>query len=199
MKIVQCEQKTPEWYAARCGIPTSSEFDKIIATTGKVSTQRTKYLYQLAGERISKMPSESYQSAAMLRGIEMEDEARRFYEFSTGVEVQKVGFCLSDDGKCGASPDSLVGEDGGLEIKCPLVHTHVGYLLGNKLPTDYFPQVQGQLFVTGRKWFDFVSYYPGLKPLVVRVRPDVEFHKALKRELIGFCNELDQVIKKISK
>ncbi len=197
MKIIECEQGTPEWYAARCGIPTASEFDKLITTQSKTSTQRTKYMYRLAGERVCGVPEESYQSVAMQRGKEVEEEARRFYEFTSGVEVQRVGFCLSDCGRFGASPDGLVGEDGQIEIKCPTLAVHVGYLLEGKLPTDYFQQTQGQLFVTGRKWSDFISYYPGVKPLLIRITPDAIFHQNLGIELNGFCGELEQIIQRI--
>ena len=198
MKVVDCIQGTPEWMAARCGIPTASNFDKIVDTTGKPSKQRTKYLYQLAGERIAGKIEETHQNAAMLRGIEMESEARGLYSLLSGQEVVQVGLCLSE-GKAGygASPDGLIGEDGGVEIKCPLVSTHVSYLLANKLPSDYFQQVQGGLLVTGRKWWDFVSYYPGLRPLLIRVEPDKAFQKALKVELELFVNELDDIVAKI--
>lgn len=198
MKIIDCEQGKPEWHAARCGIPTASCFDMLITTLGVQSKQRTKYMHKLAGERISGKAEEGYQSAAMARGNEIEEEARRFYEFTTGKGVERVGFCLSECGRFGASPDALVGEDGLLEIKCPTIAVHVGYLLDNKLPTEYFQQTQGQLFVTGRKWSDFISYYPGIKPLVIRVTPDVGFHQELSKELNGFCGELEQVIRRIS-
>lgn len=198
MKIIECEQKSPEWYAARCGIPTASGFDKIVTTKGEQSKQRTKYLYQLAGECVSGLAEESYQNYAMLRGIETEAEARSFYEFTTGSDVAQVGFCISDCGKYGASPDGLVGEDGILEIKCPTMAVHVGYLLEGSLPMDYFQQTQGQLLVTGRKWSAFLSYYPGLKPVLIRVDRDALFLTALQLELDKFCSELEQIVKRIS-
>ena len=198
MKILQCDQRSEEWLVARCGIPTASSFDRLITTKGAQSTQRTKYMYQLAGERVAGSAEESFQSAAMLRGIETELEARKFYEFTTGETVQEIGFCLSDCGRWGCSPDGLVGEDGLIEIKCPIISTHVGYLLENTLPMDYFQQTQGQLLVTGRKWCDFVSYYAGLKPLLIRVERNEQFIKLLENELIGFCRELENVITRIS-
>jgi len=198
MKIIECVQKTPEWYAARGGKPTASNFDKLLTTDGKQSKQRTKYMYQLAAERVSGVFEEGYQSAAMQRGCEVEEEARRFYEFTTGYEVQRVGFCLSDCGRFGCSPDGLIGDDGGMQIKCPTAAVHVGYLIENKLPTDYFQQVQGELYVTGRKWWDFISYYPGLQPVVIRVTPESWFHQALGFELNAFCGELEQIIRRIS-
>lgn len=198
MKIIDCEQKSPEWHAARCGIPTASGFDKIVTSQGVPSKQRQKYMYQLAGERVCNVAEESYQNAAMLRGIEIEEEARKFYEFTTGESARKVGFCVSDCGRWGASPDGLVGEDGLLEIKCPSLAVHVGYLLDAKLPTDYFQQTQGQLYVTGRRWSDFLSYYPGLRPLLIRVTPEAAFHVSLGLELVGFCAELDGIVRRIS-
>lgn len=197
MQIFKFEQKSDEWKKIRLGLPTSSNFDKIVTSKGEPSKQKQKYIYQLAGERVSGVAEESYQSQAMLRGVETEEEARRFYEFTTGEIVKKVGFCLSDCGRYGASPDGLVGEDGLVEIKCPTLAVHVGYLLDNKLPTDYFQQTQGQLFVTGRKWSDFISYFPGIKPLLIRVERNEEFIKCLESELKTFCDELEIVIGKI--
>lgn len=191
-------QKSPEWYAARCGVPTASNFDCIVTSKGEPSKQRTKYLYRLAGERITGVTEEMYQSAAMKRGSEMEAEARSLYQIIKDEIVTEVGFCLSDGNfKYGASPDALVGEKGSLEIKCPIISTHVGYLLENKMPTDYFQQTQGQLLVTGREFVDFISYYPAMKPLIVRVERDQHFLKLLKSELEAFCQELEVIVNKI--
>ena len=193
------EQRSVEWYKVRSGVPTASEFDKIITTKGAISTQRKKYLYQLAGERLGGVVDETYQSFAMQQGVLKEGEARNLYNIASGDEVKQVGFCLSDDGKYGCSPDGLVGEDGAYEVKCPLIHTHIGYLIENDVPTDYYTQVQGQLLVTGRKWTDFMSYFPGLKPLIVREEPDEVFQKLLKKALEEFTNELDDLVKRLSK
>lgn len=196
MKIIDCVQGTPEWDAVRVGIPTASNFDKIITTKGEPSKQCIKYLYQLAGESITGIPEDKYKNENMQRGIEMEDEARQLYTLISGNKVDQVGFCLDDAGY-GASPDGMVEKDGLLEIKCPTIAVHVDYLIKNSLPSDYFQQAQGQLLVTGRKWGDFMSYYPGLKPLIVRVERDEVFLKALKSELSLFMEELVTVIKKI--
>lgn len=199
MKILELEQRSPEWYAARKGIPTASEFDKIITTDGKQSKQRTKYMYHLAGERLGGIVDESYQSFAMIQGIEKEAEARSLYEL-LNEPVKEVGFCVSDCGRFGCSPDGLIGEEGGIEIKCPLMSTHVEYLLKcqEEMPSDYFQQVQGSLLVSGRKWWDFVSHYPGLKALIIREEPNDVFQRLLKRELELFCEELDELVKRIS-
>lgn len=197
MKIINCIQGSPEWFAAKCGIPSASNFDKILCTDGKVSKQRTKYLYQLAGETITGITEETYQNATMLRGKEMEAEARQLYQLITGLEVKEVGFCLAES--YGASPDGLVGKKGALEIKCPTMAVHVGYLLDYYIqpPSDYWQQLQGQLLVTDREWVDFMSYYPGLKPLIIRVEREEKFIKALRIELEVFCSELKDVIAKI--
>ena len=194
MKIIDCVQGSEEWFKARCGIPTASEFDKIITTEGKASKQREKYMYRLAGEAIIGKPEETYKNGNMERGTLLEDEARQAYSLISGNEVIQVGFCDSESGY-GASPDGLIGNDGLLEIKCPTLAVHVSYLLGNKLPTDYFQQVQGELLVTGRKWADFVSYYPGIKPLIVRVKRDEDFIERLRVELEVFYVELTEVVK----
>lgn len=197
MMILNMEQKSPEWYKARCGMPTASDFDKLITSTGKQSTQRTKYMYQLAGERLGGIVEEGYLSLAMKQGNEKEFEARKLYELAQ-EPVEEVGFCISDCGRFGCSPDGLVGEEGLVEIKCPIMSTHVGYLLENKIPTDYFQQTQGQLLVTDRKWVDFISYYPGLKPLIVRAHRNDVFIIALRNELKTFTKELDELVKKLS-
>ena len=194
MKIIQCNQGTPEWFEVRCGLPTCSNFDKIVTTKGLPSKQKEKYLWKVAGEAITRVPEETYQNFAMARGIELESEARIFYELTTGLTVEQVGFCTTDDGKVGCSPDGLVGNEGMIEVKCPTIAVHVGYLLANSVPSDYFQQLQGQLYVTGRKWVDFMSYSVGLKPLIVRIYPDEEFQIRLKEELEKFCKELKEVI-----
>mgnify|MGYP001570914390 FL=1 len=196
--IIDCIQGTPAWFAARCGVPSASNFDMIITTTGERSKQREKYLYRLAGEKVAGKQEETYQNAAMLRGIEMEVEARKLYEIISGETVTETGFWRTEGRAIyGASPDGVVGKDGLLEIKCPLISTQVSYLLKGGLPSDYFQQTQGQLLVTGRKWVDFMSFYPGLKPLIVRVGRDKKFLEALSIELEIFCSELEDIINKI--
>lgn len=197
MKTINCEQGTPEWNAIRCGIPTSSNFDKIITAEGKPSKQKEKYLYTVAGEKVSGIKEETYQSFAMQQGVIKEEEARNYYKMLYDVEVQKVGFCLADNGSYGCSPDGLVGKDGGLEIKCPEIHTHVGYMIKGELLKDYFQQAQGSLFVTGRKWWDIMSYFAGLKPVIIRVLPDKTFYKALEVELEIFTKELNALVERI--
>jgi len=190
-------QNSEEWFKIKAGVPSASDFDRIITTHGKPSKSQTDYAYQLAGESIIGIREESYQSVAMQWGIEKEEDARKFYEFLTGNKVIQVGFCMHDSKICGCSPDGLVGDDGGVEIKCPKLKTHVGYLLDNIIPSEYYTQVQGSLYVTGRKWWDFISYYPKLKPLIIRVFPDIDFKVALEVELNLFSQKLTKIIERI--
>lgn len=174
MKVIQCEQYSDEWWEARRGIPTASSFDRIITPSGKLSAQADDYINELIGERVCLTPkffTDRPQSRAMANGTDCEPQARSWYELEH-ADVQRVGFIMTDDGRFGCSPDGLVGANGLLELKCPMLKTQVKYLRAGGLPPEYKPQVHGQLVVTGREWVDFVSYAPGLEKLLVRVTPD---------------------------
>ena len=187
-------QGSKEWFLARLGIPTASEFHKILTPkTMKLSTQAEPYLHRLLAEWLLGTPFEQETTVwSMEVGIEREEEAAQYYELTTGNTTNLAGFCLTDDRKIGASPDRLVGEKGLVEIKCPLASTHVGYLLNGELPVDYLPQLQGQLYVSGRAWCDFLSYYPGLPSLLVRVEPWPAYQQTLAIILREFCARLEQ-------
>ncbi|MBU0959482.1 MAG: YqaJ viral recombinase family protein [Nanoarchaeota archaeon] len=198
MIILNVDQQSSEWFSAKAGLPSASNFKKIIQINGTPSKTRDIYMQQLAGEKITGLHEETYQNIAMLKGCTKEIEGRQLYGILHDIEVQQVGLCYPDEKKLyGCSPDGLIGEEGMLEIKCPLISTHVGYLLNNVLPSTYFQQVQGQLFVTGRKWVDFFSYYPGLKPFIIREKRNKKFIDSLKIELNLFCEELAEMVKKI--
>lgn len=175
MRCIDCEQGSDEWIYARLGIPSASMYGKIITTQGKWSTQADTYINQLVAEKLTREQTPFYQNEHMARGTELEPDARKMYEFIKDVEVKEVGFCLHDTLEAGASPDGLIGEDGGLEIKCPAPATHVEYLRGGKLPSKYKQQVMGCLWITGREWWDFMSYHPSMKPLIVRVERDEDY------------------------
>ena len=109
-----------------------------------------------------------------------EPKAREYYGFNRDIDVAEVGLIYRDEGRMvAASPDGLAGDDGLIEIKCPSPEKHLLYLARGALPREYIGQVQGQLWVTGRKWVDFMSYYPDLPTLIVRVEPDEKYHDAL--------------------
>jgi hypothetical protein len=199
IQIVDCEQNSPEWYAARLGIPTASMFATVMAVgvKGGKSLTRIAYLNKLAGEILTGEPMENYVSDAMERGKLMEDEARDLYTFETGAEPIRVGFVRN--GEKGASPDSLIGESGGLEIKSAAAHIQVARLLDGGLPSEHKAQVQGSLWVCEREWWDFCSYCPKLPLLCVRVFRDEDYIKKIANEVELFNVELKQTVEFIRK
>ncbi len=196
LEIIDCGQNSPEWYAARLGIPTASRFKDVIAK-GQGLTRR-KYLYTLAGERLTGEPAESYSNEAMERGHALEAEARERYAFQRDAEPQLVGFMRRKVGEhwIGASPDALLGEDGLLEIKTKAPHLQLECLDGGRLPPDHVAQVQGQLWVSGRQYCDFVSYWPKLPLFCIRVPRDDAYIAALAVEVEAFNAELSAIVRK---
>lgn len=194
MQIIECTQGTPEWLSARAGIPTASEFHTVMAVgkNGGKSVTRVAYLNKLAGEILTGEPMESYVSAAMERGTLMEDEARDLYAFQNNVEPQRVGFVRS--GAKGASPDSLIGDNGGLEIKSAAAHIQISRLLDGNLPSEHKAQVQGNLWICEREWWDFCSYCPKLPLFVTRVYRDEAYIAKIAREVELFNIELQQTV-----
>lgn len=196
VEIITCEQGGPEWAAARLGIPTASEFATVMRTKGKAadgsSKERRTYMHKLIGEILTGEPMESYTNAHMERGKVMEDEARDLYAMLTDVEPERVGFIRN--GQKGASPDSLIGTDGGLEIKTALPHIQVDRLLKNELPSEHVAQVQGNIWTAEREWWDFCSYWPKMPLLKVRVHRDDKFIADLSDAVDRFNDELQTVL-----
>lgn len=191
---IDCEQGSPEWLEARLGVPSASNFGRVVSATGKLSTQRKAYMLDLIAEKLTGESTSFTTNKWIERGTELEPEAANLYEFMTDTECQEKGFLLDDSKAFGCSPDRIVGE-GGLEIKCPKPATHVEYLLGGKVPTKYLPQIQGCMLVTGVKWWDFMSYCPGIKPLILRVERDNDYLEKLEAELLGLSKELNEKLK----
>ena len=188
--IIECEQGTPEWFQARLGIPTASEFDTVMASgkSGKESKGRRTYMLKLIGERLTGEPMDSYTNNHMERGKIMEDEARNAYVFMKDAEPTKVGFIRN--GEKGCSPDSLIGSDGLLEIKTKLPHLQLAVILDGKMPPEHMAQVQGQIWVSEREWCDFVSYWPKLPLFVQRIHRDDEYIKNLSNEIDQFLEQM---------
>lgn len=184
-------QGSDEWFKLHCMIPTASGFDKIITPAeGKPSSQATAYKHHLLACWIIGGPPEEFSNFWTDRGTETEPEARDAYGLQTGNDVEQVGFITRDDGMVGCSPDGLVGEPGCVEFKCPAPHTHVGYLLKGTLPTQYKPQVQGQLLIAKRDWCDFMSYHPDMPPVRIRVHRDEAYIGKLETALDKFVTQL---------
>jgi len=193
VKRFDMPQGSVEWRRARMGVPTASSFHRIITPkTAKPSQQSEAYLHELLAELMLGRPLDSVSYPWMSRGSELEEEAGNWYEFERDVATEVVGFCTTDDGLFGASPDRLVGDEGLLELKCPSPAVHVGYLLFPQRGVDaeYRCQVQGQLLVTERQWCDIVSYHPELPKVIVRVERDEEYIALMRAALADFCARL---------
>lgn len=191
--VFNCEQGTASWFACRAGIPTASEFHTVMAKGrgGGDSITRRKYMLTLLGERLTGEVADGYTNVHMERGKVMEDEARDLFAFQADVEPQRVGFVRDDELRAGASPDSLIGDDGLLEIKTKLPHLQLEALLSGDLPSEHKAQVQGQLLITGRQWAEFVSYWPKLPLFRLRVERDEAYMATLRQALADFNGELD--------
>ncbi len=197
-KIIDCVQGSPEWYQARLGMITASRFDAVKAKSkdGKgYGKTRYDYLLELASERLFQEMDESYTNAAMERGKRLEADARAAYQTDYEVDVTQVGFFRLDDW-VGASPDGLIDVDGLLEIKCPKGKIYLQHKDTGMLVNDYKHQTQGQLWITGRQWCDFVVYHPKADLLVTRLYRDEEYIKMLETEVNKFKVELQEYIEK---
>jgi len=195
------EQRSEEWFKARLGKVTASRVADILAKikSGE-SASRRNYKIQLVSERLTGEKQETYINQAMQDGIDREFYAREKYVQQFG-EVEEVGFIQHPTLEAGASPDGMVGEDGIIEIKCPMGTTHTETLMSQDVPSKYMPQIQFQLLCTGRKWCDFVSYNPmfpeHLQVFVKRVEADQDYQKELEVEVKQFLSEVDDVINKL--
>ena len=196
--IFDCEQGTPEWHEARRGVPTASRFADILAKCrgNKPSKTRTRYLYELLDEVVSREPTPEVSTATMERGHVMEDEAADAYAFERDADLLRVGFMRR--GRVGCSPDRLVGDSGMIEIKSKLPYLHWETIESGTIPDEHVAQVQGQLWVSGRAWCDFVSYYTKRPLCVIRVERDEKYIATLAQAVADFVGELDALVDKYS-
>lgn len=195
LEIFDCAQNSPEWFEARRGIPTASEFQCLLAKSAERKGRRT-YLYDLAGEILGAPLIAGFSNGHMERGKEWEDEARDWYAFATDAELTRTGFVRNDEIGAGCSPDSLIGDDGGLEIKTRLPRLQLELIESNELPNENKAQVQGSMLVTGRQWWDYVSYSKGIKPFKIRVQRDEVYIAHLQSAINDFNAELRLLVEK---
>lgn len=197
MQIFDFDQRSPEWYAARAGIPTASEFATVLAKgrDGGTSVTRKIYMLKLAGEIVTGEPMESYSNAHMERGAIMEDEARDLYAFLQDESLTRVGFIRNGDKGC--SPDSFVGARGMVEIKTALPHILIGHLLKGDFPPEHKAQCQGGLWVAERDWIDIGVYWPRLPLFVKRAYRDDAYIKTLEKAVDEFNAELTETVERV--
>jgi hypothetical protein len=195
MRIYDVLQGSEEWEALRHR-PTASNFDKIITPArGQLSAQMSRYACEIVAKRLG-VYVESPPSFWMEWGTEHEPVAVDEYEKQTGRKTRQVGFAIPDwTEEYGGSPDRLVDPDGLLEVKCPAPETLIGYHAAGVLPSDYVPQVQGLLWITGRQWCDFYAWHPQLTPFLIRVEPDTDYHAKLREGLAACLLEIERIAK----
>ncbi len=194
MKIHNVIQGSEEWRTLRAGIPTASEFDSIVTPSGKPSKSAERYALKLLSERILGRPSDDFMSDWMSRGKEMEADAVDYYELQRNCDTQIIGFLTNDEGTVGCSPDRFVDSDGQVEIKCPKAEHHMAFLMKHgSVYEAHRPQVQGQLWISGREWNDTISFYPGLPYALFRTPRDEAFIKILAEEVGKFVDTLERL------
>lgn len=205
MVVYDFEQGSPEWFECRMGIPTASVFSTVMAQgrDGAASITRTKLLHKLAGEVITgELSTDDYRSAQMDRGNVMEPVALESYARRRKIEVRRVGFVRNFSGLrlCGASPDGLVGFDGGVEVKTAAPHVLIPMLSKPALPAEHRAQVQGSIWVCERDWWDVTIFAHARLPAVdVRVHRDDAYIKELSDQVERFNFELKGLVDRLRK
>jgi len=202
--VVDCIQRSPEWFAARLGKLTGSVAGEMLATikTGEAAARRDLRLRLICERLTGRVQDDGYTSPAMQWGIDQEPAARVAYEVMTGDLVREVGFCAHPTLQAGCSPDGYVGDYARLvSFKCPKSATHLRYLRAGVMPVEYVPQMLAELWITGAPAYDFVSYDPRFpEPLqlfsVAVARNDAaiaEFHA----KAIAFLEEVDRELEAV--
>jgi len=200
------DQRSPEWFAVRAGKFTGSKFADAMARSkksGEPLKACTDLIWQVVTERMTGRPIESYRNQAMDWGVENEPNAKLAYEFVSDITVAEEGFIIHPEYDfIGVSPDGLIDEDGGIEIKCPFnSQRHLErFIIG--MPDEYKAQVQGCLWVTQREWWDFVSFDPRMPPnaqlYIQRVYRDEEYINDLKNTLLWCEDQANELLEKIN-
>ena len=205
MKIIDCEQGSDEWHAARAGRVTASRIADMMAKvrSGGPGASRGNYLAELVAERLTGTVAETFTSGPMQWGTEHEDSAAQLYQFLKDVELTPVGFVVHPTIEmAGCSPDRLVGSDGLIEIKCPNTKTHIDTLLGGNVQGKYIKQMQFQMACTERKWCDFVSYDPRMpahmQVHVERFHRDTLMIQDIEKATTEFLAEVQSTVAKLS-
>lgn len=201
MKVHTLEQRCLDWFRLHIGVPTASEFDSFVTLDLKVRDGELPKTY------IARKSAEVYMGRPFVSGTEnvkameegeiLENEARPFAEMELERDINVVGFCTTDDGMAGCSPDGLIGDDTGIEIKCPSLPVHTKYLLAGVVPPEYRIQVWFSLFVTGFPRWIFMSYRRSMPPLFITVERDEEKMNAISNAVSCFHDKLSAAVSKL--
>lgn len=203
MILVNVEQGSEEWLRLRLGLVSASRFKDIMTNprskTELFSSTAKSYMLELIAEIVTGEQKE-VSGKALEWGSNNEKNAQIEYAFKQGVTVDEIGICLTDDRQIGASPDGFIGDLGGIEIKCPYNSAnHISTVIAGEMPKEHMAQVQGNLWVNGREWFDFVSYDPRIdgkgRIFITRIKRDEEYIAKLQEKLTVFLIEMKRILK----
>jgi len=194
----EISQGSEAWFQAKLGVPSASNFSRILTSRGAISKSRAGYIDELIAEKITGQPTYHRITDEMAEGTRRESESRQFFELIHGVEIKQVGMIYPDEEKRFlASPDGL-GEGYGLELKNPLPKTLVGYKRKGVLPNEYVLQVQGSLLVSGFDYWWFMAYYSPELFFEIKVVRDELLIGKLRKALDEFCLELAVAIRELT-
>jgi putative phage-type endonuclease len=204
MNIINCEQGSDAWKRYRAGKVSASGIADIMATikSGEAAS-RANYRAQLVCETLTGEPHEDgFQSPEMLRGIQLEPEARAAYSLATLQDVKQVGLVVHPtNDRIVASPDGLVGANGLVEFKVPMTKTHIKYIQLGTVPSEYKYQMMGQMLCCERDWCDFCSYDPRMpheyQLFIIRFRPDPKEMILMETAIMTFLKEVDETIENL--
>ena len=208
MKIIDCQQGTQEWFAARCGLVTASEVDALV--TPKFAIRKgagvDSYVCKKVAEKLLGWSADMLApvgSWAMDQGQIVEKIALPWFEFQYNCTVRRVGFCACDSGpyagRIGCSPDGIVGDSEGLEVKSPQPPKMVEYLLAGVVPEDYLAQIHFSMLVTGFASWRFVAYSRHFDALVVKVARDEAIQATIREAIDGFMGKMDAALAKLGR
>lgn len=207
MKAFYCTQLSSEWFQHHAARVTASHLAQVMDFTkgGQPGSKRQTYLRTKLAEMLTGIAiQDNYVSFEMRQGLDREPHGIAAYEAQEGVMVERIGFALHDDiPRFGCSPDGLVGDDGGLELKCPKAGTHLKWILDGVIPEEQLPQIDGEILVTGRAWWDFATFCPEVpKPLqlmVIRRERNAMAEANIERHVRQFNGELDALVERLQK
>ena len=195
MRIHNVEQGSEEWFALRLGVPSASRFKDLLTPTGKPSASAEKYMHELLAEKMSGKRFDSFDTFHMKRGRDLEPEAANVFSFQTDLICREIGFVTNDDQTVGCSPDRLIQDLSGLEIKCPMHTTHVKYLIdfhnNNQMPPEYYAQVQGTMMLMDLPDYWFMSYHPDLPNLIMKIDRDDKYIANLSAAIDKLLEDLE--------
>lgn len=195
----ELEQGSEQWHAARCGLITASELDRVMTpgTLKPANNDKTRqHVYELAAQRINQYVEPTYIGDNMLRGWADEIKAREKYSDFRAPVVEVGGMCREfETFKLWCSPDGLVGDDGGIEVKSRIQKHQLATIASNEVPQEHTLQVQANLMVSGRDWWDYVSYSGGMPMWIIRVYPDLKVQQAIIYACDAFEEKVQEVIK----